>query len=147
MKAILFTALALPFATADAQVYACPQFYPVAEAGPQRLPLTNATMNIGEKNGQGRLHGSDEPAKDGSDTHYGFPGTEPRWLVCWYGGRKRIKGNVIDHHEWGQYVADHYREWWIQVDPKANVCRVQIREAKSADGGSSTWTATATCEQ
>lgn len=104
-------------------------------------------MHFGELRGDGWLHGSDQPVKDGSDAHYAFPPGEKRWLVCSYGGEKRVKGTVINGHEWGQYMADGGREWWMQLDPKVAMCDLQVREIQSRDRGKSSWTVTAICER
>jgi hypothetical protein len=159
MRDLLFAVLVLSCASANAQVYKCPDFYPIKDAplaGTSRvpqgggitldLPVTNAVMYRGDKHGNGALHGDDEPVKGGTDAHYGFPDNEPRWLVCQYGGRKRISGSVIAGHEWGAQVVGHVSEWWVPLDQKVDACDLKIREVKSGDRGNSTWAATAVCK-
>jgi len=80
------------------------------------------------------------------DTHYGFGEGEQAWLVCSYGGGKRVKGRVHDGHEWGQYMDDGQREWWVKLASKLAMCDLQVREIKSRGGSPSAWTATVNCE-
>jgi hypothetical protein len=147
MRTLILTVLLLPCAFASAQVYKCPPFYPGKDAGTKNLPVTNASVYWGELHGDGALKGDDKPVQDGIDVHYGLANDEQGWLVCAYGGRKRIKGKVHDGHEWGQYMVSGNREWWMKLAPKVSLCTVQVREAKSRDQGKSTWTITAVCKQ
>lgn len=146
MRKILFAALVLFCAASDAQVYKCPAVYPGKDANNPNLPLTNASMHQGELRGNGWLIGQDEVAMEGIDTRYGFGEGEQAWLVCTYGGKKRVKGRVHDGHEWGQYMDGGERALWMKLDPKVEVCDLQVREVKPRGQGAGTWTATAICK-
>jgi hypothetical protein len=145
MKRSLFLTLILPWSIANSQPYNCPSVYPGKDAV-KPLPLTNAIMRFGENRGDGWLHGVEEATKQGLDTHYVLPESEKKWLVCSYGGKKRISGTLINGTEWGQYVADGQREWWIKLPINVVMCDLNVREVKSRNPGESTWTATAICE-
>jgi hypothetical protein len=154
MRAAFFATAMLSCSVASAQVYKCPASYPTTEgylAGthPENKEqartgvnrLTNAMMFFGELHGKGAMHGDIEEIKGGADIHFGFPDGTPRWLVCQYGGSKRVSGTATSGP---QSVGG--REWWMQLDPLVDVCDLKIREIKSRDRGESTWTATAICQ-
>lgn len=147
MKCLLFAVLAVSCATAaNAQfVYKCPQTYPGKDK--PATPLTNATMAWGELRGNGMFAGDySEAAEEGYDSRYPFAGEEQGWLICGYGGTKRIKGRFHDGHEWNQRMEWGTSEWWVKVAPKVNVCNVQVREVKSPGSDKRIWTVTATCK-
>jgi hypothetical protein len=144
MKALAFAVLTLSSAAANAQVYKCPQLYPGKDA--PGAVLTGASMMWGELHGDGYLHGDDETAMGGHDLHYGFADDEQGWLVCAYGGAKRIKGKFRDGQEWGQAMSFGGLKWWMKLAPKAGNCTVKLREISASDPGKRTWTATAICK-
>jgi hypothetical protein len=147
MRVPLFAALLLSCSTANAQfVYKCPQSYPANDK--PAAPLTNATMAWGEFHGNGLFAGDySEAAQEGYDLRYGFVGDEQAWLICGYGGKKRVKGRFHDGHEWNQRMEWGTTEWWVKIAPKVQACNIQVREIKTHDPSKSTWTVTATCEQ
>ncbi|TFW35989.1 STY0301 family protein [Massilia horti] len=138
MKPLIIVALMLSCATAVAQVYKCPDYYP-SKAIPA-VHLSNATMYLGELHGNGVMHGDIEQIKGGTDIHYNFPEEAPRWLVCQYGG-KRVNGTAIS----GAQVIGG-RNWWMRLDRFIDVCDLEIREKKANNRGASGWTAIATCK-
>lgn len=145
MRSLLFAALLLFCAAVNAQfVYKCPQTYP--EKDQPATPLTNATMAWGELHGNGLFAGDySEAAEEGYNLRYGFVGDEQAWLICGYGGTKRVKGRFHDGHEWNQRMGWGNSEWWVKIAPKVRACDVQVREVKNRDPSKSTWTVTATC--
>lgn len=143
MRTLLFAVLALSFAATNAEVYKCPQFYPGKDK--PATPLTGALMTQGELRADGYWT-DDEAAEDGYDVHYAFEDDKQAWLVCSYGGKKRIKGRFHDGHEWNQRMEWGGIDWSVKLPPKMSRCTAQVREVKSGDRGTSTWTATATCK-
>jgi hypothetical protein len=147
VRTILIAALILFTATANAQVYRCPQTYPGKDGPPESL--TGASMMYGERpsNGlpfpAGWLTPSDEAAEEGYDLQYGLPENEQSWLICKYGARKRVRGRFHDGHEWGQFMEAGPIQWWMKLAPKVSVCTVQVREVKTRK---STWTVAAVCK-
>lgn len=146
MRIVLLAVLVLSTATATAQVYRCPQTYPGKDAPP--APLTGAFMESGEGRGnRSYAPPRDEAAEEGYDIPYSFADEEQAWLVCSYGGKKRIKGRFHDGHEWNQRIQGSVADWWMKLTPKVGICTVQVREVKSRVPSKSRWTATATCEK
>ena len=137
MKALLFAALMVSCAGAAAQTYRCPHRYPTN--GTPAIALSNAAMYLGEKHGEGALHGDIEEVKDGTETHYSFPDDVPKWLVCQYGG-ERISGSTI-----GAARVLGGRDWWIPLDPLIEACDLKIREG-ARDRGAGLWSAIAICK-
>lgn len=144
MSIPLFAVLVLACAASNAEVYKCPPFYP-SEDKPA-APLTGATMTQAEFRAGGYWT-DDEAAEEGYNVQYAFDDHEPAWLVCWYGGRKRIKGRFHDGHEWNQRMEWGGIEWKVKLAPKVSRCTTQVREIKSGAPDKSTWTATAICKQ
>lgn len=147
MRIILLAGLAFCCTTGVAEVYRCPDVYPGKDGKRPNLPLTSAFMHQGEMHGDGWITGRNEVAEEGIDTRYGFMDDEQAWLVCTYGGKKRVKGRVHDGHEWGQYMDGREREWWLKLAPKVGVCDLQVREVKSHVPGDTAWTAVVSCTQ
>jgi hypothetical protein len=145
MKLLILSVLVLTVHAANAQMWKCPETYPGKDAGTQPIPLTNATMAVGAAHGANRLQ-TGKSVNGGTDTRYSFPSKEPRWLVCWYGGKERVNGTVVGGRERGQYVADHRHEWWMELDPKVTACGVRLREIRPFGQSKSTWEVTALCE-
>ena len=151
MKRTLITALVLASAVVHAEPYRCPPTYPGKTA--PVVPLTGGFMMWGKLPSSGPpfpagwLRGDDQVAQEGMDIRYGLPDApEPKWLICEYGSRTRIKGKFHNGHEYGQYMEGHGTEgWFVQLAPMATDCTVHIREIKSRDSVMSTWTVTATC--
>lgn len=102
-------------------------------------------MRWGELHGDGWIAGTDEAAEEGYNVHYAFDDNEQAWLVCGYGATQRIPGRVHDGHEWNQAMAAERWQWWIKLAPKAAACTMQVREMKSRNSKTSTWTVTAHC--
>lgn len=146
MRILIIVALTiLPWGVASAQMsYKCPQVYPGKDALP--APLTGAFMESGEVPGN-RWYAPprEEAAEEGYDVPYSFADEEQAWLVCSYGGRKRIKGRIHDGHEWNQRMEGSVADWWMKLAPKVGNCTVQVREVKSR-APKSLWTVTTTCE-
>jgi hypothetical protein len=88
----------------------------------------------------------EEAAEEGYDSHYALDPVDQTWLVCFYGGKKRIKGRFHDGHEWNQRIASSDAAWKMKLAPKLSDCTIQTREAKTGDPSKSTWTVTATCK-
>jgi hypothetical protein len=78
--------------------------------------------------------------------HYGFADDEQAWLVCLYGGKKRIGGRFHDQHEWNKPIEGSSADWWMKLKPKAGSCTVQLREIKSRNPSKTIWTAIAICK-
>jgi hypothetical protein len=144
MKAILFVTLLLSCASTNAQLYKCPQVYPNKDK--PAAPLTGAMMRQSEPTPTNHLK-DDEAAEEGYDAHYALDPYDRAWLVCFYGGNKRIKGRFHDGHEWNQRMASADFDWEMRLAPKVSDCTVQVREIKARDPRKSTWTATAICKQ
>lgn len=145
MKSLALFVLALTYATANAQVYRCPQAYPGNDR--PAAPLTSATMAWGEIHGTGLFAGDySEPAHDGFNLRFPFMDDQQAWLVCSYGSKKRHKGQFHEGRESNQYMEWTAIEWWVKVAPKVGACDVQVRELKTRDPSKSTWTATTTCQ-
>jgi hypothetical protein len=84
--------------------------------------------------------------QEGLDHRYGLDADpDPKWLICVYGSRKRVKGQFRNGHEWGQYVEGGEQMWFIQLAPKTIDCTVHIREVKHHNQSKSTWTVTSEC--
>lgn len=144
MKTLLFAAVALSCAAANAQVIPCPQFYPTKEVTLSEIPsgghkgigrlrgakLSSASMSFDMPYGNVELQGDIREVKDGRDIRYGFDPGQTKWLICVYGGGERIGGTI---------------EWREKVDPKVTSCELKIREVKVSHAASD-WTATATCK-
>ena len=143
MRALLIAILALFPVLACAQVYKCPQVYP--DKDKPAAPLTGASMRQAEPGPSGYLT-DEEAAEEGYDAHYAFDPEEPAWLVCWYGGNKRVKGRFHDGHEWNQRMASADYDWETKLAPRISNCTVQTRERKARSAGKSTWTVTAQCQ-
>lgn len=141
MKALLFAVLLMPFAT-HAQVYRCPQVYP--DKDKPAAPLTGAMVRQTEPTPTNNLL-DEEAAEEGFDSHYALDPDDQTWLVCFYGGNKRIKGRFHDGHEWNQRMASADFSWEMKLTPKLSDCTIQTREIKPRGPGKSTWTTTATC--
>lgn len=144
MKDLLFVTLLMTSAATNAQVYKCPQVYP-AKDKPAAL-LTGAMMRQSEPTPTNHVS-DEEAAEEGYDTHYALDPYEQAWLVCFYGGNKRIKGRFHDGHEWNQRIASADFDWEMRLAPKLSDCTVQTREMKARPPGKSTWTVTALCKQ
>lgn len=147
MRILLIAALAiLPVGGADAQMsYRCPQIYPGNDAPP--ASLTGAFMESGEVRGnRSYAPPRDEAAEEGYDIPYSFADEEQAWLVCSYGGNKRVKGRFHDGHEWNQRMEGSVADWWVKLAPKVGICTLQVREMKSRVRSKSTWAATAVCK-
>ena len=80
------------------------------------------------------------------DLPYSFADEEQAWLVCSYGGNKRVKGRFHDGHEWNQRMEGSVADWWVKLAPKVGICTVQVREMKSGVRRKSAWAATAVCK-
>jgi hypothetical protein len=136
--------LSLLFCTAaNAQIYKCPDTYPVGSKGAR---LSSARMHFGERQGGGALHGDIAELKDGTDIHYDFPDEMsrrgmPRWLVCQYGG-KRIDGTAIST---AQVIGG--QDWWVQLDPLVDVCDLKIRESRQGGASAGIRWAAAACRR
>lgn len=147
MRTLFIAALIiLPCGATNAQmIYRCPQVYP-GKASP--APLTGAFMDSGDVPGtRSYAPPRDEAAEEGYDIPYTFADDEQAWLVCEYGGKKRIKGRFHDGHEWNQRMEVGTAAWSMKLAPKAGRCNVQVREVKSGAPSKSTWTVTAICKQ
>ena len=144
MRTGLFAVLVLSCVATNAQVYRCPQVYPGKDA--PVAPLTGASIRLGELHGNGWLVGDDEAAKEGYNDHYELLVDKQAWLVCSYGGTKRIKGRFHDGHEWNQRMEWGGIDWWMRLAPKIGACTVKTREIKQRNGDKSAWTVTAVCE-
>jgi hypothetical protein len=143
MKSLLFALLLLPFAATHAQVYRCPQVYP--DKDKPALPLTGAMVRQTEPTPTNHLL-DDEAAEEGYDSHYALDPGDRAWLVCFYGGSKRIKGRFHDGHEWNQRIGSADAAWKMRLAPGLSDCTVQTREIKSSAPSKSTWTVTTTCQ-
>ena len=143
MKALLFVALLLPFTGTSAQVYRCPQVYP--DKDKPAAPLTGAMVRQSEPTPTNNLV-DEEAAEEGYDSHYALDPVDQTWLVCFYGGNKRIKGRFHDGHEWNQRIAAANSAWEMKLAPKLSDCTIQTRESKTRAPSRSTWTVTATCQ-
>lgn len=143
MKALLFVALLLPFTGTSAQVYRCPQVYP--DKDKPAAPLTGAMVRQTEPTPTNNLV-DEEAAEEGYDSHYALDFVDQTWLVCFYGGNKRIEGRFHDGHEWNQRIASAESSWKMKLAPKLSDCTVQTRESKTRDAGKSTWAVTAICK-
>lgn len=143
MRALLFAALVLSSSATNAQVYKCPQVYPHKDK--PAAPLTGATMRQAEERAGGYWT-DDEAADEGYDVHYAFDPNEQTWLVCFYGGKKRIKGRFHDGHEWNQRMVSAGIDWEMRLAPKVSECTVQVREVKTRTASKGTWTVTALCK-
>jgi hypothetical protein len=143
MKKLLFAALVLSQAVVNAQVYKCPQVYPGKEK--PAAPLTGAMVRQTEPTPTNNLL-DEEAAEEGYDSHYALDPADQTWLVCFYGGNKRIKGRFHDGHEWNQRIASADFTWKMKLVPKLSDCIVQTREIKSRAPSKSTWTVTASCK-
>lgn len=144
MKVLLFAALVVSHAAANAQVYTCPQVYP--DKDKPAASLTGAMVRQTEPTPTNNLLG-EEAAEEGYDSHYALDPDDHTWLVCFYGGSKRIKGRIHDGHEWNQRMASADFSWKMKLAPRLSDCTVQTREVKSRTAGKSTWTVTALCKQ
>lgn len=144
MKAVLFATLLLYGAGTNAQVYKCPQVYP--DKDKPAAPLTGAMMRQTDPTPTNHVK-DEEAAEEGYDAHYALDPYDQTWLVCFYGGNKRIKGRVHDGHEWSQRIASADFDWEMRLAPKVSNCTVQVRESKARDLRKSTWTVTAVCKQ
>ena len=142
MKALLFAVLLLPCAAISAQVYRCPQIYP--DKDKPAAPLTGAMVKQSELTPTNNVL-DEEAAEEGYDSHYALDPADQTWLVCFYGGKKRITGRFHDGHEWNQRIASADSTWKMKLAAKLSDCTVQTRETKSRAPGKSTWTVTATC--
>jgi hypothetical protein len=142
MKALLFAALLIPSAVTNAQVYRCPQVYPDKEK--PSIPLTGAMVRQTELTPTNNLL-DEEAAEEGYDSHYALDPSEQTWLVCFYGGNKRIKGRFHDGHEWNQRIASADSAWKMKLAPKLSDCTIQTREAKTRIPSKSIWTVTVIC--
>ena len=143
MKAILLLALLLGTVATYAQTYRCPQFYPGKTKAP--APLTGAMMRQSEPTPTNHLI-EDEAAEEGFDAHYSLDPDDRTWLVCFYGGEKRIKGRFHDGHEWNQRMASADFDWETRLAPGISNCTIQTREIKASDARKSTWTVTVNCQ-
>lgn len=155
MKRTLIAALSLSCAIASAEVYRCPptypdQTYPVKDV--PNAPLTGAEIMFGERPSSGPpypdgwLTPDEIPKKGGLDLRYPLSKDDKGWLICTYGARKRIKGQLRDGYEWGQHMGSG-QPWFVKLLPKTTDCTVQIREIKTHSASKSTWTVTAICQQ
>jgi hypothetical protein len=144
MKAILFATLLLCGTTTNAQVYKCPAVYP--NKNRPAAPLTDAMMRQTDPTPTNHVK-DEEAAEEGYDTHYALDPFDQTWLVCFYGGNKRIKGRFHDGHEWNQRMESADFDWEMRLAPKVRDCTVQVREIKARAPSKSTWTATAICKQ
>jgi hypothetical protein len=88
-----------------------------------------------------------DSAEEGYDAHYALDPYDQTWLVCFYGGNKRIKGRFHDGHEWNQRMASADFDWEMRLAPNVSECNVQVREIKARDPRENTWTVTAICER
>jgi hypothetical protein len=143
MKALLFAVLLLPSAGTGAQVYRCPQVYP--DKDKPAAPLTGAMVRQTEPTPTNNIL-DEEAAEEGYDSHYALDPVDQTWLVCFYGGKKRLKGRFHDGHEWNQRIASADSAWKMKLAPTLSDCTIQTREVKTRDSGKSTWTVTATCK-
>lgn len=144
MKGFLFVTLLLTGASTNAQVYKCPQVYPGKDK--PAAPLTGAMMRQSEPTPSNHVS-AEEAAEEGYDTRYALDPYDQAWLVCFYGGNKRIKGRFHDGHEWNQRIASADFDWEMRLAPKLSDCTVQTREIKERAPGKSMWTVTALCKQ
>jgi hypothetical protein len=144
MRPLLFAALMLSHAFASAEVYKCPQVYPGKDK--PAAPLTGAAMRQVEPSASGHMM-DDEAAEEGYDEHFAFYPEEQTWLICFYGGTRRVKGRFHDGHEWNQRMESADFDWEMKLAPGLSKCTVQTRELKTRGPGKSTWTVTAICEK
>lgn len=144
MKALLLATLLLAGAAANAQVYKCPQVYPAKDK--PAAPLTGAMMRQSAPTPTNHVR-DEEAAEEGYDTHYALDPDDQAWLVCLYGGSKRLAGRFHDGHEWNQRMVSALFDWEMRLALKLSECTVQTREIKVGTAGKSTWTVTALCKQ
>jgi hypothetical protein len=153
MSRVLIAVLVMWAPIVDAEVYRCPptypdQSYPVKDV--PNAPLTGAEIMFGERPSSGPPYPDgwitpDEiPREGGMDFQYWLSEDEHGWLICTYGARKRINGRLHGGKEWGQYMESG-QPWFVRLASKIKGCTVQVREIKTRDPNSSTWTATAIC--
>ena len=153
MKAIV-AVLVLANALARADELTCPGAYP---DNPISLPTSSAPDGAGVVRRAtlsnaylyaGKLHGDafgfeatvgtarTTHAKGGWDTEYQFAPSEPKWLVCAYGGNE-LSG--------GKPRRQGAIELWKAIAPDATHCALKLREVKQPYRLPSDWTASATC--
>ena len=143
MKTLLFAVLLLCATSPSAQVYRCPQVYP--DNDKPAAPLTGAMVRQTEPTPTNNLV-AEEAAEEGYDSHYALDPVDQTWLVCFYGGKERIKGRFHDGHEWNQRIGAADSAWEMKLAPKLSDCTIQTRESKARAPSKSTWTVTATCK-
>lgn len=151
MKRALVALVVLSASTTHAEVYRCPptypdQTYPIKNR--PKAPLTGAEVMFGDRPTggppypDGWLTPDEITAENGMDFHYALSADEQGWLICTYGARKRIKGQLNNGREWGQHMEPG-QPWFIKLPPKVTACTVHVRENRSRQSG--TWTVTAEC--
>jgi hypothetical protein len=149
MRNLLFTAVVLVTATANAQVFKCPDSYPSADtalsmpaglqggARVQGSSLSMAYMYVGELYGEQYLVGPDVEHSNGKmDIQHGFRPEDKKWLVCVYGG-----------NEWSgskQHIIGPV-ELWQKLDAKITSCVLKVRKVKMSSDPQP-WRATAECK-
>jgi hypothetical protein len=143
MRAFLFAVLLVSCTGISAQVYRCPQVYPDKDR--PASPLTGAIMRQTEPTPINGLL-DEEAAEEGYDSHYALDPVDQTWLVCFYGGKERIKGRFHDGHEWNQRIASADSAWKMKLAPKLSDCTIRTRESKTHAPNKSTWTVTVTCK-
>lgn len=78
--------------------------------------------------------------------HYSISSDEQGWLVCSYGSTRRIKGTMLEGHEWNQAMEPTALQWWVKLAPKIGACTVRVREHKARSARNSKWTVQSACE-